>query len=168
MNLFEAQMIAERLMQENGLFSYKFKFDRAKRRFGSCNYVKKVITISQELTALNEQAEVVDVILHEIAHALTKQGHTEVFYAKCRELGCRPERCYNSEKVMAPQGKYKYKCINCGHVYSFHRQKEGLFSCGKCNPMRKFDKSKLCRRIFEGTENKQNNEAEKYLFSLQN
>jgi hypothetical protein len=51
--------------------------DSAVRRFGTCRYSRKLITLSRQLIELNDQARVLDTILHEIAHALAgpKTGH---------------------------------------------------------------------------------------------
>jgi hypothetical protein len=43
----------------------------------------------------NGAEEIVDTILHEIAHALVgpRHGHDTVWKAKCTDIGARPERC---------------------------------------------------------------------------
>ena len=46
-----------------------------KKRFGQCDRTTKTISLSKELTRINDISKVKDTILHEIAHALTKGGH---------------------------------------------------------------------------------------------
>ena len=70
MNLKDAEELALSLMRKHGLSHWEFGFDRAKRRFGACNFSKKRISLSKYLTEVNEIEQVRDTILHEIAHAL--------------------------------------------------------------------------------------------------
>ena len=70
MELADAESLALELMRQHGLLPrWKFKFDRAIRRFGCCNEGKRLISLSARLTELNSEYEVRDTILHEIAHA---------------------------------------------------------------------------------------------------
>src|SRR5215207_599997 len=107
-------------MGRHGLLAggWRFRFDNARRRFGSCRSREKVITLSRPLTLLNGEEQVRDTILHEIAHALTPDdGHGPQWRAKCREVGARPERCYGEAEVVAPPRRaapYRYGCRPCG------------------------------------------------------
>ena len=67
---------AEAALREHGLTQkgWTFRWDRAVRRFGICNYSKKRITVSRTLAALNDFAKSEDTVLHEIAHALVGRG----------------------------------------------------------------------------------------------
>ncbi|HYO07513.1 MAG TPA: SprT-like domain-containing protein, partial [Tepidisphaeraceae bacterium] len=76
MNLYAARLLTRSLMNQHGLSDWRFDFDHARRRFGSCRPRQKLITLSRHLVFLNEEPEVRDTILHEIAHALTPgDGH---------------------------------------------------------------------------------------------
>ena len=78
MHLIDARNLAWDLMRQHGLadLGWRFRFDHARRRFGSCKYREKAITLSRPLTLLNGEAEVRDTVLHEIAHALCPgDGH---------------------------------------------------------------------------------------------
>jgi predicted metal-dependent hydrolase len=102
-NLFDAQHLARALMRQHGLAKWTFRFDHARRRFGSCRARQKVITLSRPLTFLNPEPEVRDTILHEIAHALAPDdGHGALWKQKCVEIGARPIRCYGDETVASP------------------------------------------------------------------
>ena len=137
MNLFEAQHLARTLMREHGLSTdWSFRFDRARRRFGSCRVREKLITLSRALTFMNSQAEVRDTILHEIAHALTPgDGHGRPWKAKCRELGAKPVRCYGDESVVSPPRRpaaYIMGCQSCDWWVDRRRRTRRKLVCKTC------------------------------------
>ena len=71
MNLEKTRNIALKLMRQHGLVSYTFKWDRAVRRFGSCNGRTKTLTLSRPMTQHeSNEKRVINTILHEIAHGL--------------------------------------------------------------------------------------------------
>lgn len=74
MDLIHAEILANCLLVKHGLRDYNFSFDNSKKRFGFWHYNKKSISLSKNLTLLNEEAHVKDCILHEIAHALAPKG----------------------------------------------------------------------------------------------
>jgi predicted SprT family Zn-dependent metalloprotease len=117
MNLHEARNLATDLMRQHGLAGWTFRFDRARRRFGSCQPTRRTITLSRALTLLNDLDQVRDTLLHEIAHALTPgDNHGPRWKAKCVELGAKPERCYTHEQVVAPprrEARYRIGCPRC-------------------------------------------------------
>lgn len=121
MNLSAAQTLAMKLMHEHNLFQqgWHFKFDRSVRRFGVCNYSRKVISLSQHLTSLNDVEKVKDTILHEIAHAIAghKAGHGYAWQQVCIRIGAKPERCYSNEDTVTPSLAYKAVCGGCGKVH---------------------------------------------------
>ena len=91
MNLYAARDLALALMRQHGLNDWTFRFDHARRRFGSCQPRRKVITLSRPLAFLNAEPQVRDTVLHEIAHALTPgDGHGSRWKRKCVEIGAEP------------------------------------------------------------------------------
>ena len=126
MTLSQTYDLAVSLMRQHGLIQkgWCFDFDQAKRRFGCCNYTKKEITLSAPMTLINDEAQVVDTILHEIAHALVGHGHghDSVWKAKCREIGAKPERCYTDEDTTLIAGKYQAVCGGCGKTHTRHKR----------------------------------------------
>jgi hypothetical protein len=137
MELLQAEGLAIDLIIEYGLFDkgWDFQFDRAKRRFGCCNYTKKRITLSEPLTKLRTEQMVRNTILHEIAHALVghEHGHNKVWKAKAIEIGCNGDRCSGDVRL---EPKYIAYCPN-GHESPRHRKSNRRQSCGRCSP--KFD-----------------------------
>ena len=128
----DAQRLAEHLLKEHGLTDWTFTFDRAKRRFGCCNYATRTISLSRDLTKLNTEAEVRDTLLHEIAHALTPgSGHGPAWRAKCSELGARPERCY-TDGVAQPGPKYVLECPSCHLSVPRMRRSRRTLYCRRC------------------------------------
>ena len=102
---------------------------KAVRRYGQCRYHKQEISVSKQLANLNSIEESKDVVLHEIAHALTGigHGHDAVWKRMCVKVGARPERCYTPESkggnVKTVQGKYNVINKDTGQVYySYHRR----------------------------------------------
>lgn len=145
MLLIVARKLASDLMVQHGLYQqgWQFEFDRAKRRFGCCNYTKKKITLSMQLVELNNENVVKNTILHEIAHALVGagHGHSAVWERKAREIGCDGQRCYSVKEVEIVEGKFKATCPKCGHVHHKHRKPKRTTSCGICS--RVFDRERL-------------------------
>jgi predicted SprT family Zn-dependent metalloprotease len=95
MDIPQAEKLATQLMHQHGLDGWQFKWDRATKRLGSCNYTRKRITLSPHQTKNRKEHEVKDTILHEIAHALLppRTGHGKLWKAKCVQIGARPQRC---------------------------------------------------------------------------
>ncbi len=137
MELKKAEQLAESLIIKHNIFNlgWRFEFDRSKVRFGCCFYGRRKITLSKYLTELNDEAEVKNTILHEIAHALVGpgHGHNHVWKQKALEIGCRPIRCYSIKNVTAPVGKYVAVCVGCEKEYYSHRKRKRSSSCSVCS-----------------------------------
>ena len=124
---------------------------KAKRRYGQCRYHKQEIGITKQLANINSIEETKDVVLHEIAHALTGtgHGHDALWRRMCIKVGARPERCYSSEATggNVKQVKGKYKVINkdTGEVYSYYhrRPKTRDWSAAWINGRKKETEGKL-------------------------
>lgn len=134
MNLKDARHLANTLMGYHGLVNWSFDFDKAKVRFGCCNYRKRKITLSRELTTLNSEAWVRETILHEIAHALVGRGHGHDRHWRyaARAIGCTGNRCYDGRLVNQPLPNYLIQCPKCGgRVFRYRRPTRGA-CCGRC------------------------------------
>jgi predicted SprT family Zn-dependent metalloprotease len=120
------------LLEEHGLDEWSFKWSRAKRFFGFCHYTSKQIVLSIYLTELNDEPEVRNTILHEIAHALCGPGagHNSHWQRVAREIGCDGKRLYDHTKVKAPQPRFLGICPECGKPHPAHRRT--TFACLDC------------------------------------
>jgi predicted SprT family Zn-dependent metalloprotease len=135
MELPQAQQLADDLMRLHKLSpKWSFKFDHSKISFGKCYYGKKLISLSRHLVHLNDENEVRDTILHEIAHALAPRGagHNAAWQAIAKSIGCNGQRCYGAE-VVRPAPKFKGTCPACKLVIYRHRRRE--VACAHCSPV---------------------------------
>jgi predicted SprT family Zn-dependent metalloprotease len=102
---------------------------KAVRRYGQCRYGKQEIGITKQLANINSLEESKDVVLHEIAHALTGpgHGHDATWKRMCIKVGARPERCYTPESnggdVKTLKGKYQLINKETGKVYKEYYRK---------------------------------------------
>lgn len=121
MELHIAKDIAEDLLAEHGLYNWAVRFDNAKRRAGMCSYGDKVISLSRLLTKERTDAEVMNTITHEVAHALTQgHGHGRVWQRKHRELGGDGQTCTQTKFV----DKSAPWVGRCGHGKEYTRYRK--------------------------------------------
>jgi predicted SprT family Zn-dependent metalloprotease len=127
----DAERLAVRLMAHHGLLAlgWRFEFDRASRRFGYCNYKRKVISLSRPLTLLNDVGEVRNTILHEIAHALLppKTGHSAAWRELAISIGCDGKRLHSAKT----EAKWIATCPACGNQVKYRRRRS-KFACARC------------------------------------
>lgn len=140
MNLQNAEDMAWDLMDDHGLNAWSFGFDNAKRRCGRCSYTKRLITLSRHYVELNNEREVRDTILHEIAHALTGAGvgHGPRWRAMARKIGATPNRCADNT-VSMPEAPWRVVCESGHDLGGRHRRalKLDMHVCGRCRtPLR--------------------------------
>jgi predicted SprT family Zn-dependent metalloprotease len=153
MDLNKAEDLCRGLMNKHGLSHWQFQYDNSVRRFGVCKYniynQSGVIGLSRKLVAVNDEEQVRDTILHEIAHALTRgHGHDAVWKAKCVEIGAKPERCYSSKDTNMAEMRYQAICGGCGrkHQKTRIKYKEAKRSC-KCQSHKGWDEKILLNYI---------------------
>lgn len=148
MDITEAAHLARTLMNAHGLGHIPFQFNRAKRTLGMCTWERnqfdftyrvKNISLSREFVPLLPEDEVRDVILHEIAHALTNDPH-EHHGARwrmiARQIGAKPQRC--ATPSARPTGSITRRC-SAGHEDTQHRLPLRVKSCSVCSTVWKKD-----------------------------
>lgn len=115
-------------MNENGLKDWVLKTDNAKKRFGCCRVRRQTISLSKPLVRLNTANRVKDVILHEIAHALSPldRGHGMSWRIKARQLGTDTARCYSSNDTIEVKRPLRYKCTKCPYTFDRFRKVKWL------------------------------------------
>lgn len=94
MELSKAKELCEELMQLNGVGkTWRFNWIRTWNVYGRCIKRNRVIQLSKHFVEVNDESEVRNTILHEIAHAKChKSGHNKFWKAWCLKLGARPLR----------------------------------------------------------------------------
>jgi len=120
-NIHNVHAYARKLMDKYGLFSWTFKLDRAKKRAGLCRFRPQIISLSHYFVTLNEDDEIIDVILHEIAHVIAGPNENHGFRWKhaCGLVGAKVRRC--ALNAIMPNGKYTAYCLNCNKKHYRHR-----------------------------------------------
>ena len=140
MNKFEAKTLALLYMEQHRLADWKFEFENCKRSLGRCHYYDRKITLSEWYVKLNEESDVEDTILHEIAHALSwvrygreGKGHGKLWKKVCIEIGATPQRVHKGI-IEYPKQHFKYvDTCGCGITYKRHRLTSNRgYRCPKC------------------------------------
>ncbi len=134
MDLDAARRLGRELLDQHGLADWTLVLDRAKARAGVCRHASRQIGLSAPLTALHQEAEVRDTILHEIAHALVgpRHGHDAVWRATAQRIGSSGRRCTDPETPRV-EGDWVGTCA-AGHRITRHRRPTRPGSCAECSP----------------------------------
>jgi len=135
---------AHELMAEHGLLAqgWKFRLSTAQRQVGVCKYPNSrhrgYIEYSTHFLKADDH-EIIDTILHEIAHALAGHaaGHNYLWKMYARQVGARPETCVTSSHAAASTVKpnFTIKCPECGWSTTRQRVKRHLIGhmlCPRC------------------------------------
>lgn len=120
-------------MDRAGLAGWRLEWDYARRRAGATRSRDKVISLSQPLIKLYSEDLVLEVIRHEIAHALVgpRHGHDAVWKAAARGLGSSGRATLPSD-LPRPPAAWIGICPN-GHRYERYRRPAGGASCSRCS-----------------------------------
>ena len=98
--------------------------DRAVVRAGECRWSTGEIGISRWVLDAPE-GEVLDTLLHEIAHVLAPHdhGHGPQWQTAAKRIGADPTPYYSEKMVAcAPPPPYQIICPKCGVIGTRHRQ----------------------------------------------
>lgn len=121
MDLIAAEKLSLDLMTLHGLVAdgWVFKFSRATNAVGQCFYSRKLISLSKDMALISPAEDIRQVMLHEIAHALTP-----VTKSKAQpKSGKRPSNSYHGADWLAKAKSIGYtggRCTDPTSVYSMH------------------------------------------------
>ena len=112
---------------------WNFDFDNGKRRAGLCNYTDRRITISKHLVGIHTIDDTLQVLAHEIAHALTgkNEGHGKKWLATAKSLGYRAEK-FSGNEIARERAPWVGACPS-GHEHFRYRKPTRALSCGLCS-----------------------------------
>ncbi len=88
------------------------------RTLGQCNYTDKTIAINRDYVKSAENSDILNTILHEIAHAIAycrygcSQGHNNNWKSICVEIGANPRRVYKGSVKLTFAKKAKYFLVD--------------------------------------------------------
>ena len=116
MTLQEIETLAKQLIRKHEKVSglqpgWQFGFDLAASRGGVCWQRKKLITLSVTFCLKASREEIIDILLHEIAHAIVghQHGHDAVWQEAAKRIGCSAERCHSVDHT-PPRWVGECKC----------------------------------------------------------
>lgn len=118
---------------ESGLEpGWHLAFDLAPARGGLCRYREKLITLSVSYCLKAAKENIVNTLLHEIAHAIVgpQHGHDATWKMTARRIGCTAERCHRVEHTLP---RWRGRC-GCGQVWKRQRltQRARTGYCSNC------------------------------------
>ena len=118
MELTQAVTIATNLLKEHGLIAqgWGVKLGRGSRRLGLCSYRHKTIKIARHHVLNGTDAEVLDTIRHEVAHALAGSDamHGPIWKNLALKLGAIPYPVKHI-KYQIPT-RYTIVCTKCERI----------------------------------------------------
>lgn len=127
------ELLATKLMSEHGVPSdWRFVFDSAKQRAGLCNYTDRQISLSKYIVEHHSLDQSIQVVLHEIAHALSGKsaGHGPNWKKQAQAIGYRGEK-FTGKEIAEQTAKWIGECKNGHRHYRFKSPKAQL-ACGYC------------------------------------
>ena len=136
MNTLKLNMIKRMFdyyINKYNLKEYKLIFTDKTSFYGFCSWRSYIIALSKRFIDNADLIHIKYTLLHEIAHAITKQGHNRIFYNKCIELNIPASRFHSQElsTKLTIIKKYTGTCSICGHTWKRDRIRKGSF-CVTC------------------------------------
>ena len=139
MELIHAKETALDFMEQFGLLErgWTFEWHNKKRAYGSCNWKKKKIYLSEFLLPHMQYKDIKDTILHEIAHALDSEkrgysSHDNTWKSVARKVGADPKSCH--EKVDLPKSEFNWLhvCPKCNRWWGLYKRPRATYTCNEC------------------------------------
>ncbi|MGU3410772.1 SprT-like domain-containing protein [Microbacterium sp. M1A1_1b] len=129
---------ADQLMRAHlGHGTWSFAFDHAKTRAGQCDFARRRITVSRHLAARFSDDDVDQVLLHEIAHALSgaRAGHGPAWRRQAAAIGYTGSRLHDGP-IASELAPWIGTCP-AGHEHFRYRTPTRPLACAVCS--RRFD-----------------------------
>jgi predicted SprT family Zn-dependent metalloprotease len=131
MNLDDVKILFEMHAEAAGLKvgpgGWRFEWGRGYRTLGTCVYRTKTIRISRPYAEVNEEKQVEQTVIHEVAHAVAGPyaKHGPEWKRVARNLGMvRPRARVAASSIVVPQAErslpWTQECPSCGATY--HRR----------------------------------------------
>uniref|UniRef100_A0A942SWT2 SprT-like domain-containing protein n=1 Tax=Neobacillus citreus TaxID=2833578 RepID=A0A942SWT2_9BACI len=124
---------AEELMTRHlGPGAWTFGFDHAKTRAGQCDFGRQRITVSRYLAVRSTDADVDQVLLHEIAHALAgpRAGHGPTWRRTAAGIGYAGSRLHDGP-IASELAPWVGVCP-AGHEHFRYRTPTRPLACARC------------------------------------
>jgi len=111
---------------------WAFALDSGKRRAGLCNYTDRRISISKHHIEVHKVDESLQVLAHEVAHALSGKaaGHGKKWLAPAKSIGYRAEK-FSGQEIAKEKAPWVGACPQ-GHEHYRYRKPTRPLSCGLC------------------------------------
>jgi len=108
-------------------------------RYGRCSYGSREIELGEKFILHATDAQILDTILHEIAHALVGRGHGhgETWKAMARKVGATPK---SRSKSVGIEPRWIAVCGECGLKYYLNvllKKSQDKYVCGCAKKRRK-------------------------------
>jgi len=125
---YKIKQKALELFHKYSLHDWSFYFNDNRSRLGICKEYNKSIELSVFHVDNYPIEAVMNILLHEIAHAIVGCGHqhNNVWKRKAIEIGCTGDRCGHME---APK-KYTGQCPNCENIFETNKRTD--VACSIC------------------------------------
>ena len=123
-----APKLARLLMRMHGLVGWRFEIvEHAESAYGLCDIPARKILLLEKFVIHSLTPQFVEVMLHEIAHALVgiEHDHDSTWKQKCKELGIRP---LARTDCCIPE-RYQAFCPKCGEFFTRTRKPSGAYRC---------------------------------------
>jgi hypothetical protein len=124
MDLKELETIASQEMLKHGLHGWTFGLNDSKRQLGVCKYRAKRIEIAEFYARNNPPANVLDTLLHEIAHAIAGPSarHGPAWKAVAVRLGAIPRACDKAHDTVMKPGDWQATCPACTKIVHLYKR----------------------------------------------
>lgn len=153
MKIKKAESLIKQQLEKHKLKSWTFGWNKSKIKLGLCYTDEKYFEFSEPLFTVMNEKEVLNIIQHEISHALDfkKRGfsnHDKTWKSIALSIGCDGNRKIDVVKLKnrsAVLGLYKFLmiCKNHGTInystkinnktLSEYKNGEMIYQCKKCN-----------------------------------